>query len=286
MPSVTKRLLLAASVALAMTGAARADHDPIHDAARAYVLYDGAAAEVARDLPRTDAKVHQVLKRLGRFDPAKLGSGWVASAALAAASAPGYMTGVKRAAAAEGSAARLADRIVADPFSVMQFAGAADGLHAALEDVRRDNQLYVWLAGAFDDLARGKPVREQPLALWVLPRPNPVRVSMSVPSQGGGGSRDMPAWSAGERENPSVVVRLMALGALHILGESAKPERADAVQRLLHHNAMTGCLSWARANLSQCTAAARGRSENTFCTGTHAVDETAKCFSWILPANY
>jgi hypothetical protein len=74
------------------------------------------------------------------------------------------------------------------------------------------------------------------------------------------------------------VVRGLALAALAIMGRTGDDKEA-AFEALLHDASSVDCLKMAKMNLNQCLAVAGPHYEDLYCTGRHAVSDTAKCLT-------
>ncbi len=74
------------------------------------------------------------------------------------------------------------------------------------------------------------------------------------------------------------VVRGLALAAMAIMGKTGDDKEAN-FEALLHNATSADCLKMAKMNLNQCLAVAGPQYEDIYCTGRHAVSETAKCVS-------
>ncbi|MEI9890635.1 MAG: hypothetical protein WDN45_08580 [Caulobacteraceae bacterium] len=74
------------------------------------------------------------------------------------------------------------------------------------------------------------------------------------------------------------VVRGLALAALAIMGRTGDDKEA-VFEALLHDATSADCLKMAKLNLNQCLAVAGPHYEDVYCTGRHAVGETAQCVS-------
>ncbi len=75
--------------------------------------------------------------------------------------------------------------------------------------------------------------------------------------------------------------RILNLAARMSIGAAEGSHRAET-DKLVTITEMNQCLSWAKLNMNQCSAAAAKPSELAFCTGKHALKERANCWSWLV----
>lgn len=263
-----------------------ASPDPLREANQHYRNYQDAAERTGRKLPRSTKAVNQSLKRLTKYKPIDLGQGWIAEGARQASRNLVFRNGVTDAVARAGGASKFAAQLDANPISVMKIPGAGNGLRAAFNNIKRDDGYYDWLSGSLEAIAKGNKTNKAPaFGTVVIPRPKPGA---------GGANRQIvnssiskaPLHSMGQKNNLSVVGRMMMLAALDIAGATRTGKGISRAKALLDNPPMTRCLSLARQNLNQCLAASRGKAEKQFCAGQHAVGEVSGCFDWILPPNY
>ncbi|HWA60509.1 MAG TPA: hypothetical protein VG939_04005, partial [Caulobacteraceae bacterium] len=83
------------------------------------------------------------------------------------------------------------------------------------------------------------------------------------------------AGADGARLSP-VAVRGLALAALAVLGQAGDDQEAR-IEPMLIDGSGVNCLRMAKLNLFQCMAVAGPQYEDLFCTGEHAMMETARC---------
>ena len=79
---------------------------------------------------------------------------------------------------------------------------------------------------------------------------------------------------------------MMAIGAIKVLGHAEDADLQPAIEHLLHSQPMNSCVQLANLNLGQCLSATHAENDTVFCLSAHAVGETSRCFSWILPEGY
>ena len=75
--------------------------------------------------------------------------------------------------------------------------------------------------------------------------------------------------------------RILTLAARVHMGAAEGSQRKHT-NKLVHNKGMVQCLSWAKLNMTQCAAAAGKPSEWAYCTSKHALEERAKCWSWLV----
>ena len=274
------------SVISASSAGSASKHDPIIDANRNYQKYQAAVEQTGQKLPRSSKAVSQALKRLTEHKPNELGSGWIAEGARQVSRNQVFKSGVIQAVLAAGGVDQFAAQLETDPNSVMKIPGAGNGMRAAFNNIKLHDQYYDWLSGSLTAIARGNKAKLAPsFGAVVIPRPKPSSLALAKKVVSARFLK-APPHSMGQRNNLSVVGRMMVLAALDIAGTTRTDQGISKAEGLLNSSPMTGCLSLARQNLQQCLAASRGKSEKQFCAGQHAIGEVSGCFDWILPPNY
>ncbi|HEX4196024.1 MAG TPA: hypothetical protein VHZ26_01145 [Caulobacteraceae bacterium] len=253
------------------------------DAAGAYVGYVRRASVIR---PGFDgpASVQQALRQGSDYQPEQLQEGMVAFAALLALRDQAFVDGVR----AQGDP-DFANRLVNSPGAVLEVpgareaaadvAGALRGHGEALQSEGKtltqaayDVQAHAWskafVANPHEVLAKVEASASQ---ARTADEPTEAMLLQSVDST--------PRTPAADQAAPSAaVVRGLAVAALAVLGRTGDSQDGP-IEMLLHDVNSANCLKMAMLNLDQCLAAAGPHYEDVFCTGQHAVGETAKCIS-------
>jgi hypothetical protein len=257
----------------------------VTDAASAYETYVRRATAIDSRFGDA-AAVQKAVKAGAAYQPQQLQEGIVAYAALLALRNEAFVAGVKGV-----RDPTFADRLTASPQMVLGVRGADDAasdvagalraqgsaLMAAGKTITQaayDVQAQGWsknpvtdpqgvLAGAKESATQPRvasvPAKERLLASLVAAPQTPVNDSPAV-----SGAPD--------------VVRGLALAALAIMGRTGDDKEAT-FEALLHDATSADCLKMAKLNLNQCLAVAGPHYEDLYCTGRHAVSETATCVS-------
>lgn len=253
------------------------------DAAGAYVGYVRRASGIKAGFDGP-ASVQQALHQGSDYQPEQLQEGMVAFAALLALRDQAFVDGVRA-----QDDPDFANRLVSSPAVVLDVPGARDAaadvagalrVHGdvlqtegkALTQASYDVQAHPW-SKAFVPNPRG--VLSKIEASASQPRtadePTEVMLLQNIDST--------PRTPAADQAAPSAdVVRGLAVAGLAVLGRTGDSQD-DAIETLLHDVNSANCLKMAMLNLDQCLAAAGPHYEDVFCTGEHAVGETARCIS-------
>ena len=252
----------------------------VTDAASAYEDY-------VRDASAIDAKfsgAEQVQTALGvaeRYNAVQLQEGAIAYAAVLALRSQAFVDGVR----AHADPA-LADRLIADPQTVLSLPGSADAVLDVSNVLRVQAQGVLDAGGVISKAAYA--VQREPWSRGAVAEPDKVLALAKVSA-----ARLMVADIKAERRlldsigaapqnldgrpMPSPeVTRGLALAAIAILGQ-AGDVRESRFQPLLRELSNADCLQLAKMDLNQCLAVAGPQYEDVFCLGQHAVGETGKC---------
>jgi len=255
----------------------------VTDAASAYETYIRRATAIDSHFG-DPAAVQKAVKAGADYQPQQLQEGIIAYAALLALRDESFVQSVK--------AIRdptFADRLLASPQTVLGVRGADDAasdvagaLRAqgaalvaagkAITQAAYDVQTQGWSKTPVADpkgvLADAKDAASQPRAASI---PAKERLLASLVSA--------PQTSASPTPTGAPdVVRGLALAALAILGRTGDDKEAT-LEALLHDTSSADCLKMAKLNLNQCLSVAGPHYEDVYCTGRHAVGETAQCVS-------
>ena len=261
----------------------------VTDAASAYESYVRRAT--AMDARFGDAAAVQKAVRAGAaYQPQQLQEGIVAYAALLALRNDAFVDGVKNM-----RDPSFADRLTASPQAVLGVRGAdeaAADVAAALRaqgaallasgktitQAAYDVQGQSWSKTPVLDpkgvLAEAKEAGAQPRAASV-PAKERLLESLVAPAQQ---ASVAPTPVALTPTGAPDVVRGLALAALAIMGRTGDDKEAS-FEALLHDASSVDCLKMAKLNLNQCLAVAGPHYEDVYCTGRHAVSDTAQCVS-------
>ena len=308
----------AAIIGVALSGGVSADtlaqpqDNALERRAADYVLLreDIAAIEATPfDSAKTTREAH---KRLSAHTSKALSSGWVAYAALVAASTPEFAEALqkdmkKSERGLKGKDAFLA-RLAADPSYARKLKGADAAVERVLSMTAQDVTRFAALGDAFKTQAyamqktnwgkqriAASSDRLSEAEAYARARPPASAPALSLSSNGGVTApvlaSDSGAWSPnwgaagspGDNSEPNAQVimdRVLNLAARYDIGAMnekvvdvyAKNDRADQ------------CLSMATLTLRQCIAATRTPYEEAFCLGEHALIDTASCVGWVAGA--
>ena len=253
---------------------------------QAAAAYDGYVRRTSAIAPRfaDGASVQHALSIGADYQPEQLEEGMVAFSALLALRDQDFVAGVRQAAADPAFAQRLID----DPDSVLQAPGATEAaadvegalrthgrrlrqLAAAITQQAYTVQLQAWSKAPVPDAA-GVLARVKAEALT-------TRVADVAAQQSLLQSLDATPRTTGW--NGAVTPQVthgLALAALAVLGQAGDNNEAQ-IAALLRRQIDVNCVRLARMDLNQCLAAAGPHYDDVFCTGEHAVGETAKCVS-------
>jgi hypothetical protein len=213
------------------------------------------------------------------YEPKQLEAGLIAFAAVAALQEPGYVAGVRKAAAKEGSQA-LARRIAANPAAAQTLPGASaaagrargalarqasalssrgEVVKAASYSVQRQKWSKAKVADASGRLSRVKATGRSAYRAGEADQAQLYRAVAEGGSRGGGA-------------NP-VVTQGLAAAALSVLDDDR------GAGRMLSEPRAGMCVRMAKLNFHQCLASAGPYYEDLYCLGRHAMLETSSCVS-------
>jgi hypothetical protein len=229
------------------------------------------------------------------YQPEQLGRGVIAYVAVLALQDPGFVAGVRRAAAATDPDA-VAEALEARPGRVIALDGAedaavrvsavltaqADRLSATGRRVKQsayDIQHQAWslkmVADGQERLTRAKALSSVPYA----PTDRDIaRLYESAALE----AQAAPAGGAASITPSPEVQRGLALAALAVLGRADGREVDEAGLTRVPDG--VSCTHMAKLNLYQCLAVAGPHYEHVFCLGEHALKETAACLSQAAAA--
>jgi len=259
-----------------------------HRVTDAATAYDGYVRHAAAIDPRfaDAAAVQRAVRTSAGYQPEQLQQGVVAYAAMVALRNPAFVQGVRAQADADPS---FADRLMAQPFDVLQVRGAPQ---AAVDVAGVLHAHGIALQGA--GIAIGKAaydIQAQPWSRTAVA--NPVEVLASVKASAlQARAADAPSEKmllqslisaprtemSGPPSATPAVVRGMALAALAVMGRAGDKEDLR-VATLLQDALAADCMKMAMLNMNQCLAAAGPHYDDVFCVGEHSVGETARCVS-------
>lgn len=311
--------LAAAIIGLALSGGVAADtlaqppDNALERRAADYVRFREDVADIEAtpfDSARTTREAH---KRLSAHSAEALSGGWVAYAALVAASTPEFAESLekdmrKREGRLRGRDAFLA-RLAADPSYARKLKGAKAAARRVLEMTARDASRFAALGEAFKTQAYAlqktawgkKPIAAGAARLseaedYARARGPALAPAIAVSTDGGVSAPVLPtadaAWSpdwgargaanGNEEPNAQVIMdRVLNLAARYSVG--SMNDKVVAVYA--RNDRANQCLSLAALTLKQCIAATRTPYEEAFCLGEHALIDTASCVGWVAGAD-
>jgi hypothetical protein len=253
-------------------------------AASAFCNYVEHAAAVKGRIT-SGAAVAAGLKAGAAYEPGQFEEGMIGYAALAALRSDRFIAGVDHA-ARRGDRHYLAERLVADPYFVLQIDGAEEAAQAARAALRQqgdalaeaggrtkqaayDVQKQAWskvkVADHAQRLAGVKSLSARPLEVSAGDDTRLIEAVLRVRA---------PAGSA--QANSPVVVHALALAAEAELGAARGGDLAS-LRPLLSDASSHRCLRMSKLNLYQCMAVAGPEYEDVFCLGQHELLDTAQC---------
>ena len=259
------------------------------EAASAYQMFVERAGAIDAHFADGEA-IRTAMVTAEMWQPEQLGQGALAYAALLAMQDPGFVGGVRRAAASPAGAETLIRALEADPRQAAAIEGAdaaalrintvlttqAERLAETGRKVKQsayDIQHQAWSRQTVPDGAQRLALAKQLADLPVKPTADDVahlfQVATSPPSYAGAPTSAPPGYTP-------VVQKALTLAALAILGRADRGELESA--GLLRMRGGGGdCMTMARLNLYQCLAVAGPHYEDIFCMGEHALKETGQC---------
>lgn len=314
-----KTFLAAAVIGAALSGAVAADtlaqpqDTALERRAADYIRFreDVAAIEAT---PFDSAKItRDAHKRLSAHSSKELSSGWVAYAALVAASTPDFVAALQKdmkkrgPGGLRGKDAFLA-RLSADPSYARKLKGAKAASARVLSMTAQDVHRFAALGEAFKTqayamqktswgkkriAASSKRLSEaEAYARARGPAPAPALAvstdkGVTAPVLASVDAAWSPDWgaqgSARDNEEPNAQVimdRVLNLAARYAVG-GVNEKIVDVYAK---NDRADQCLSMAALTLKQCIAATRTPYEEAFCLGEHALIDPAACIGWVAGA--
>jgi len=293
------RLALAACAAAMTAGVSLANADGRFDgdgvelprevvaAASAFSAYMDHAAAVSDKLA-SPAAVGDGLKAGAAYEPVQFEEGMVGYAAMAALQDDRFVAGVDDA-GRRGDRHALAQRLAADPASVLQIDGAREAASRAQAALRERGDALFKTGGevkqaAYDVQKQGWSTVTVTDAAERLARVKSLSGTAAAPAEGDDARLfkavlqvHAPAGGAAAAVSP-VVLRALALAADAVLG-AARGEDLSSLKPLLSEASSAQCLKMSKLNLYQCMAVAGPQYEDVFCLGQHALKDTGQCVS-------
>ncbi|MEM9170393.1 MAG: hypothetical protein AAGC56_12160 [Pseudomonadota bacterium] len=282
--------------------------DALERKAANYVQYRQDVAAIEADKIDGPAATREAHKRLAAHDPANLSGGWVAYAALVAASTPDFVESIKKETSRrkrhKGLRGRDAffARLSEDPSFPRKLPGAKAATERVLSMTLNDGARFVSLGETFKTQAyamqktkwgkkriAASSVRLTEASAFADAR-TPYEPIAAGTEDGGvktptlGGDGWTPEWGDGARRgkisesNAQVVMdRVLNLAARYAIGGLNE----KVVDVYAKNNKSEQCLSMARLTLRQCIAATRTPYEEAFCLGEHGLNDVSDCMGWV-----
>lgn len=252
----------------------------LQDFAGVYGDFGSAMAAADANKLSTPSDVRRALAALRFEKPDALAEGWYVKQAMIAAGDPVFAQGVRTEVRARGKTAVL-EALSTDDNFVMQLPGVSSASAAVAVSIRDEHQHIKGLADRFIQTAYKFQKQK-----WGMSTPIPGAAETKTASLDEDESladkaraviAALSPVSAAQAYSPSVMNRILTLGAYQVIEGSMEKGVADS-------RTSTGrCLNWARLNLAQCIAAAHFPSEEAYCTGKHAIAEVGSCWAEALP---
>jgi hypothetical protein len=290
---------------------AQPSNDPLARRAAGYISFreDVAAVEA---IPFNSAQVtREAHRRLSAHQSKALSSGWVAYAALVAADTPAFAESLqgelrtgKSYEGLKGKDAFFA-KLSQDPTYARRLKGADAAASRVLAMTAADSARVKVLGDAFktqayamqkttwgkgkiaapstrldeaDAYARGRPEASAP-DLPALTEKGVTAPMLAGASEAWGADWGKKA-SASQSVEPDAQVimdRVLNLAARYAVG-GLNEKTVDVYAR---NDRADQCLSMTTLTLRQCIAATRAPYEEAFCLGEHALNDVARCVSWV-----
>lgn len=259
----------------------------------------------------TNANVTREAHRmLGSHDPKAISDGWVAYAALVAASQPEFSKAMQKElkkSKQRGMSNKQAflSKLSQNPRLPRSLDGGKEAVDAILAMAVRDGARITALGESFKSQAYamqktawGKKrissggERVSDAESFSRSRPSPVTPVMSVADNDGVASPRLSgvseSWDANwgqaagqgyaTEHNADVIIdRALNLAARYSVGAM----NSKLVDVYAKNDKSERCLSMAKLTLNQCIAATRSPYEEAFCLGEHALNDIATCTGWV-----
>ena len=269
----------------------------IVEAAAAFQKYTASAAAIGQ-FSGADSVLKGVRAGVA-YEPAQLEQGMIAYGAIAALQDGDFIQGVERAARDPATRQMLRDRLVDNPYDVVQFEGMtaaarrvedaltaqATPLSAAGAEVKAAAytvQHQSWSQAMVSD-AQGRLAEVKRLSA-VRARPGDDDVSSMVTALAAAAPKT--GVDGAPTGLSAVQAKALALAAEAILDGAHASDRTRLAP-LLSEPRSAMCIRMAKLNLYQCMAVAGPQYEDIFCLGQHALIDTGGCVAEAVrpPAN-
>jgi|GEM_PF-5221557 len=165
--------------------------------------------------------------------------------------------------AAKDNKIKFAKALLNAPKDAIYYEGSVSALIDGLNHIEALDNIYRNLVHAYEDYARGR----QKSTFSELKTISEISVNLY----------------ASKTQTPSVAEQLLAIAAIRILGLTADPNITKLLDSVEKSRPIESCLLRAKQNSAQCKAASHDKHDLSFCMAKHAIGETSKCFSWMLP---
>ena len=298
---------------LALTAAAPARGETVHEALDAYALYQSDVSALLDAEIGDAAAIDAALERAARHDPARVSRGWIAYGALTAAQSPAFAAGVRSRVRAAGRAPVIRQLRRDLSYARRRPPGSAEAIGLILTAVRADSarigaagrrfeaigealETGAWTASAERGAREARlrmtgAARLPPEALERL-HIGPLAASPLTDANALGGRRFWDALAGRESEmqnldpprerrgHAATTDRMLTLAGLIIVGADAS--EAARVNAVLDEPRTRDCLALEQLQFRQCASVAHDPSEDALCLARHGLSAPGACFSAML----
>ncbi len=224
------------------------------------------------------SKAHQ---RLSKYDHKELAQAWVAYNSAVAAYTPAFYSEVIRGVDKRG-AKRYLGKIHYE--SVMKLRSSGQAARSVVNNVTAETTQLLEMGAAFKkvtgDIQLKRKITTDPLA-------SRATTNKFLGSGTGGklvlASKQKRLTLTDPKLDPNarpMLGQMLTIGA-HMTVNKTDGKYSQKVNQMVTNHRGEKCLKWAKLNLAQCIAVARDQSEEAYCTGKHAMNDAAACWSFM-----
>lgn len=196
------------------------------------------------------------------YDPMLFGENWIYDMAQIASKNESFRRSVQG--YTDMSKKDLAELLVKVPQNSTRFGGSANAFKDVLSTIAVNDDKYRLLSAQFEASARNQSIPHS-----VSPK------NISNPSFLG--------YTTKQGQPPSVIERVLTIAALQLLSDNGAGSYKTQIAHLANNQAVTNCLTKAKFNSLQCSAASYDNKDLSFCAAKHSIGEVSSCMSWLLP---
>lgn len=210
-------------------------------------------------------KIKNYYKKTQLKNPHEIGRSWIHAMGKVAAQDPNFRAEIIEKAAQFNTPLEFALFLGKNYRTISGMDTSHSAFKRVLEDVAKKDAYYKVKAEQFKAAALGKRLPDD-----IITYNKNMYFSLST-------------YMDISQSTPSIMERILLLGAFDILNVSNAPKIREKIASLTDNYALNGCFKTAQLNSNQCRAAAYHKTDLMHCMAKHNLTEVSSCTSWLLP---